>query len=346
MTFRYIGSKARLADQIIEHVGGPSGSHRFVDLFCGTGAVAAAAAANGWHVHLNDHLHSAVVTAAARLIGPKAVKFHALGGYERTISKLNAAMPRRGFIYREYSPASFDLIGVERRYFSEANAAKIDAVRSQIREWRDEDLVTGPEETLLIADLISATNRIANIAGTYGCFMRKWQAKALTPVLLVARKLAAFEVQVSVSVADASDVEVTRTDTVYMDPPYTKRQYAAYYHLVETIVVGDEPNVSGVAGLRPWQAKSSPFCYKNKALNAITRLVDGIPAERIYLSYSDNAHVGIETLAGGLETVGNTNAILLKDVGRYRPNRVATLGRSQVKEYLFEVERAALEVAA
>ena len=43
----------------------------------------------------------------------------------------------------------------------------------------------------------------------------------------------------------------TAADTVYLDPPYTKRQYAAYYHILETISLGDEPIVEGICGIRP-----------------------------------------------------------------------------------------------
>ena len=346
MTFRYIGSKSRLAAQIIERIGGPSGGSRFFDLFCGTGAVAALAAARGWPVHLNDHLHSAVITAAGRLISRKAASFAALGGYECATARLNAVAPLQGFICREYSPASFDLLGFERRYFTTENAAKIDAVRLRIREWSEQGLLSSAEETLLLADLLSATNRVANIAGTYGCFMRKWQRKALGPVSLISRNLTEFQADVSMSMVDAGDISVGSRDIVYLDPPYTKRQYAAYYHLLETIVIGDQPFVSGVAGLRPWKSKSSPFCYKTKALNAIASLVGGLQAERVYLSYSDNAHIAIDALTAGLGHVGRAEAFLLKDIGRYRPNRVANLGRSHVGEYLIEVQRMSLEVAA
>ena len=50
-------------------------------------------------------------------------------------------------------------------------------------------------------------------------------------------------------------VQTDVRDTVYLDPPYTKRQYAAYYHVLETLAYGDEPEVSGVTGLRPWEGK-------------------------------------------------------------------------------------------
>ena len=57
MTFRYIGSKSRLVDKIASHIGPPRKGAFFVDAFCGTGAVAEAAAEHGWNVRINDSLH-------------------------------------------------------------------------------------------------------------------------------------------------------------------------------------------------------------------------------------------------------------------------------------------------
>ena len=102
MTFRYIGSKFRLIDQIAVHIGRPKESAFFVDAFCGTGAVAEAAARLGWNVRINDSLHSAVISAGARLIGQEQVAFNKLGGYAKAIAKLNAAKPVCGFMWRAY----------------------------------------------------------------------------------------------------------------------------------------------------------------------------------------------------------------------------------------------------
>lgn len=346
MTFRYIGSKARILESILERVGCPVGSRTFVDLFCGTGSVAEAAAKKGWNIHLNDHLHSAVTMAAARLIGPAAARFEALGGYETAIEQLNRTRARNGFIYREYSPASAARIGTERRYFTTFNAVAIDGVRHQIRMWDEDGLLSESEKILLLADLISATNRVANIAGTYGCFLSKWQKQATDAIVLRPRRLSETDVSVTTSVEDAARVKVDGCDTVYIDPPYTKRQYAAYYHLIETIVLGDEPKVEGVAGLRPWRHKASDFCYKSRALEALVALIGAIPSDRIFLSYSDNAHVPIEDLAERMAESGAIELMRLSDIARYTPNRTAAKGRSVVSEYLIAIQRAELEAAA
>ena len=40
------------------------------------------------------------------------------------------------------------------------------------------------------------------------------------------------------TVGDVLDVQYEDGDVAYFDPPYTKRQYAAYYHILETIAAG------------------------------------------------------------------------------------------------------------
>ena len=82
MSIRYIGSKARIAEQILDHVGPPSDSDGvFIDGFAGTGAVARAAAEAGWPVRVNDSLLSATALSTARLASEACVDFASLGGY-------------------------------------------------------------------------------------------------------------------------------------------------------------------------------------------------------------------------------------------------------------------------
>ena len=152
MSFRYIGSKARVVDTIIDRIGSPD-SGMFIDAFSGTGAVAETASRAGWKVHVNDHLRSSAIMSFARLVSKADVLFSGLGGYASAVEVLNSLKPQRGFIWREYSPASSQHCSVSRMYFTEGNAQKIDAIRSQIREWRSREDINQSEERVLIADL-------------------------------------------------------------------------------------------------------------------------------------------------------------------------------------------------
>lgn len=339
MTFRYIGSKSRVLEDLRKHIGKPDGGF-FVDAFSGTGAVAELAASMGWPVRINDHMESSALMAAARLISARQANFAELGGYTNAIDTLNALEPVRGFIWREYSPASAALLkDIERRYFTEANAGKIDAVRSGIRAWSDDGKISLIEERLLIADLLGAVNRVANIAGTYGCFLSKWTPQSQESLTLRPRTLKIASAIIEVSVGDVSNVKVEAGDVAYLDPPYTKRQYASYYHILETVAHGDEPSVEGVAGLRPWKDRASDFCYKTRALNALTTLIRNMPSKRILLSYSNEGHVPIDDLRRGLHGIGELSMHELARIGRYRPNKTASEANSSVKEYLIVIDR-------
>ncbi len=342
MSLRYIGSKARVVDDITAHFGPPPKTGgRFVDAFCGTGVVAEAAARAGWSVRLNDHLLSAVTLAHARLMSRRDTPFRELGGYMKALERLNATKPLRGFIWREYSPASEKHTGVARMYFTEANAARIDGIRRRIAAWHGDGVISVTEKRLLIADLLLATNRVANIAGTYGCFLSHWSTQSQEDLVLRPREMFPHHVDVQASIADVTEVNVFPEDIVYLDPPYTKRQYAAYYHVLETITAGDEPTVGGITGLRPWKDKASDFCYRTRALNALIQLVEKQAAHRILLSYSDEGHVDIELLTDGLAKLGDLSVVPLKAVGRYRPNRAASDAGSIVTEYLLIIDRTA-----
>jgi adenine-specific DNA-methyltransferase len=181
LAFRYIGSKARLVDTIMAHVGEPDGG-TFIDAFCGTGAVSQVAAERGWPVAVNDHLTSAVTMTRARLVTAPSARFAPVGGYENAVATLNKTRATKGFIWREYSPASKAHAGIERRYFTETNAQRIDGIRKTIGAWAKEGLISPTEEQVLIADLLGAANRVANTAGTYGCFLSTWQRVMLWPM--------------------------------------------------------------------------------------------------------------------------------------------------------------------
>jgi len=340
MGYRYIGSKARIAENIISYVGKADEQEgRFIDAFCGTGVVAEKAADFGWKIIINDVMKNAAIMSEARLLSSEDVIFSKLGGYTQAVSTLNCLPGKEGYIWTEYSPASKAFCGIERKYFTEDNARKIDAITEQIHKWYREKVISRQEWVLLLSNLIAATNDVANIAGTYGCFLSKWNSAASKPLTLNTVVLRKDKVNYEVQNQDVFLVESSENDIVYLDPPYTKRQYASYYHIHETIVCGDKPSVAGVTGLRPWRDKASVFCYKSKALSSLVSLVIKQKAKRVLLSYSNEGHVKLEELQKHLSRHGSVEVFTLGSIGRYRPNRTAVTNNSNVQEYLIEFRR-------
>jgi adenine-specific DNA-methyltransferase len=336
MGVRYIGNKTRVAEQILDLAGSPTG--RFVDAFSGTGAVAAAAANRGWSVVVNDTLPSAVAMSVSSVLGTGNVAFAHLGGYTTAIRELNNASGIPGFLYSAYSPASVRTGPTERKYFTEHNASRLDAMRQLIATWSNRGHLTWLEEQLLLSDLMQAANTVANISGTYGSFLKDWSSSALRPVTLHQRTLPSRTTNVLASTQDVFDVKTRVTDTVYLDPPYTKRQYSAYYHILETLHAGDAPAITGITGLRPWQDRASIFCYKREALGALTRLVAGLDAKNVFLSYSNEGHVPQDHLVAALSRLGSVSVHALQTIPRYRPNAGASAAGTTVDEYVIQIE--------
>lgn len=79
--YSYIGSKARIADEIIKNIGKPdSPDARLIDAFSGTGIVASKAADIGWKIRINDMMLSATTISESRLLSKQDVPFDKLGG--------------------------------------------------------------------------------------------------------------------------------------------------------------------------------------------------------------------------------------------------------------------------
>ncbi len=339
MGYRYIGSKARIANEIIKCLGAPTADDSyFIDAFSGTGIVASKAADLGWNIRINDMMMNATVVSEAHLLSEEDVDFSALGGYVEAVKKLSVVR-KEGFIWREYSPASALQVGIERRYFNEDNAQRIDGATNLIHAWKREGVISDKEFSLLLATLIFAVNDVANIAGTYGCFLSKWTQQSMNQLNIVPLELRRNAVNYSVSNLDVFQVNSRMCDVVYFDPPYTKRQYASYYHILETIVRGDEPIVEGVAGLRPWKDNASVFCYKTKALKALVKLVISQKADRVLISYSNDGHIQLDELKKELEKTGYVEITEIGTIGKYRPNQIASSSGSDVNEYLIEYRK-------
>jgi adenine-specific DNA-methyltransferase len=345
----FLGSKRRLSGFIVKHIAAHvSSGARVADLFSGTAAVSSALREHGFAVVAIDHLALCSTFAEAVLLNDGVPPFAAAGEvtkvfgdrrYEGILSHLNALSGREGFVHQNYSPAAAKTGGFPRQYFTAANAAKIDAVRCEID--RLSPLLSRGERGLLLADLVRAVSAVSNTAGTYGCFLKTWKARALEPLQLRASpKLLSGRTDHEVHCADAADAAANvQVDAVYADPPYTKRQYAAYYHVLETVVRNDEPVVTGKTGLRHWQDQKSEFCYKKRAAAALVRLVSSVECGHFFLSYSDDGHLRDIEIRSILSGFGKVKVGGERPYRRYRSSGLEHR-RSSVMERLYCLQLA------
>lgn len=338
MGYRYLGNKARLKDwiaaTIAEHVR-PAGI--VADPMCGTATVSRALADRGFRVIASDQLRFPVLHAQARLLHDGSINFEpAERSYDECVKVLNELMPVKGFFWREYSDEGRPRNGARpRKYLTAANAAHVDAIRERIKEWRANGLHPRAAD-LLLHDLILAVNRVANIAGTYGYYRSSWNKDSLARLEL---RTTPSTSQACHRVLHGSAEEIAakvRADAFYLDPPYTKRQYAGNYHLPETLAQEDEPEPIGEGGLRNWSSHSSDFCYRRKTSAAFKSILDRVTANWVFISYSEDAHLPSDELTELLRTYGSVE-LREQPLERFRSNgRVARQGH--VREHLYVVE--------
>ncbi|MCQ8796433.1 DNA adenine methylase, partial [Escherichia coli] len=73
-----------------------------------------------------------------------------------------------------------------------------------------------------------------------------------------------------------------------------KRQYAANYHILETLARGDEPEAIGISGLRPWRDQYSNFCTKTKIRDSFKEIITNMGCNEFLISYSEDGLLTIE----------------------------------------------------
>lgn len=318
-----------------------------LDLFSGSGSASGIFKRMGYQVYANDFLYFSMILTKAILLNSKVPAFEKINigltgetndeRYSQILNYLNCLEGKKGYIYLHYSPASKEIDGVERMYFTKENASKIDAIRIKIEEWKN--LLTESERALLLSDLLVAVAAVSNNAGTYGCYLKHWKKKALGPLLL--RKsdfVMGYDTdENNVFCKKAEDlVSEIYCDIVYADPPYTKRQYSAYYHLLETIALYDNPNIFGSTGLRDWSGKASDFCYKRKAAKALELILSRVKCKYFVMSYNNEGQMTHDKIVEIMEEYGSLT-VCETFYKKYKSNNSVKENRVIERLYILEM---------
>lgn len=360
MGYRYIGTKSRVLNELLAEIARitPAGS-TIADVMCGTASVCAALRNAGYNVVANDVMTYSYHHARVKLCITSPPDFHSASTfiegfadgnarelippatrYERILIALNNVRLKKGYFFKEFSPNGKPTCGdVPRQYFTPENAMKIDGIRNAIAELAQRKLINDLEHSLLLHDLIMATNDIANIAGTYGHYLSKFVDRAKCPLQLYPTQFALPQNDGNHVVYQgyAEDVAAQiECDLCYMDPPYIKRQYAANYHILETLARGDSPESIGLSGLRPWRDQYSNFCTKTKIRSAFRKIITSMQCSNFLISYSEDGLLSIPQLIELLSEFGETST--KKFANRRFKSNVGS-SKATINEYLIHLRR-------
>lgn len=330
---RYIGNKTKLLPFLTRAIARlgiePGVAH---DAFAGTAAVGRALKAVGWQVHSSDLMTYSYVMQRAYVVASSVDRVEAVASADSRVSALFAdtasshnggrlhgpdvsaahgrlatlaryltcgAAPLDGFFARNFGPSG------GRMYFTDANARRIDAARTALHEWRQRELLSDDTFYILLAAVIEAADRVANTAGVYAAFIKKWQSNALRPFTVVAESPIASEVRCVAYQADAERVakSLGPIDLLYIDPPYNTRQYAGYYHVPELIARGwfdGDLTLRGKTGLIAGDDQRSAWCSRRDAPNALRRLLEVTGARHVLVSYNSEGVISDADLKAAL----------------------------------------------
>jgi len=187
-------------------------------------------------------------------------------------------------------------------YVGVRQAAQIDSIRCAIDKLCDEYLVNTKDEhsfdnyglrNLLLAALISAINRINPAPGHWAAIPRVnknnrdylIECRRLDVYDIFLAKVAEFEAALAQNISPYAPNHVIMTEdyaafmgevqeyirqakVVYLDPPYSQGHYSRFYHLLETLIQYDYPEIA-FAGRYRTDRHQSPFAKRDKVAEAI-----------------------------------------------------------------------------
>jgi adenine-specific DNA-methyltransferase len=363
---RYIGNKTRLLPFLLSTIErlelAPKTAH---DAFSGTAAVGRALKAAGWRVASSDLMTYSYVFQRAYVVAQRSPSFAALRAGDPELRRalrspsfrastagtgalgaITEYLARwidgeRGFIGTHFAPAG------GRMYFTQENADRIDAIRRRLHEWWSSGLIEDDAYYVLLAALVEGADRVANTAGVYAAYIKRWQANARRPLTLKPeipqrgpRGASAHRADAGVVAASAGEVEL-----IYIDPPYNARQYAGYYHVPEVIARGwfdAVPVLRGKTGLVGSEGQQSDWCSARKAGAALSELLAATGARHALVSYNSEGLLSERDLRDVLARAAKFGTVKRYSRGyrRYRSDsdRVGRVYQGdRVRELLYHV---------
>ena len=331
---KYIGSKRRLVPQIVELISSLGNANTVLDLFSGTARVGHALKRAGYCVTANDH------NAYAHVLGRcyvEADRCKILSKVETVLDDLRRA-PRRAAWFT-------DTYCVRSRYFQPKNGERIEGMREAIVTMGLDPIV----EAVALTSLMEAADRVDSTVGLQMAYLKSWAARAHNELELRVPEL--LDGPGRATCLDAAlAVRQGGYDVVYLDPPYNQHKYRNNYHVWESLVRWDAPEVYGRACKRvDCKSYDSPFNSKRRIGAAFAELVTSIDARFLVVSFNDEGYLSRDALEQLLGETGHVSVHTHESrryvgakIGIYNPGgeKVGKVGRLHNHEHLFVVDRS------
>lgn len=333
---RFIGNKESIVTEIyklMKSKGLVDKGYTLFDPFSGTGTVADYLK-DSFNLKVNDLLTWSVIYSRGRILANECT-FEKLGFDPIEFFNNNDEIIK-GFFYENYSPG-----GSERMYFNEKNAGRIDYFRQTIEEWFNKELINYNEYCYLLACLIESVSLVSNTAGVYGAFLKHWDSRALKDIKFI--EVIFYEkenLKADFYNSRLEDIiEDVECDVLYLDPPYTQNQYGTQYHLLETLVLYDNPSISPVTGSRKTAPMRSDWSKNFKSHILLDKILAKTKARYVVLSYNVDGFMSKQFIEACFKRYGKVDTYKCEKISYKKYRNFKTKRENDHFEYLFFIEK-------
>lgn len=341
---KYIGSKRTLIPIILEAVRRAADAHSVIDLFSGTSRVGHALKAAGYRVLANDHNAYAATLARCYV---QADAEDVLEDAAKLVREFNSLKGKPGYFTETFC--------VKSRYFQPKNGARIDAIREAIAAKSLE-----PElEAVMLVSLMEAADRVDSTTGVQMAYLKTWAPRSHKDLELRVPKVLprAKHGKGQATCLDALEAaKLFEADVAYIDPPYNQHSYLGNYHVWESLVRWDKPEVYGIACKRmDVRQRKSIFNSRPHFAGAMRKMLGAIRARVLIVSFNNEGYLTREDMEsiltalwdgqGKVTTIENDfKRYVGAQIGIYNPQgqKVGQVSHLKNKEYLYVVSRECL----
>lgn len=344
---KYIGSKFNLLEPILDIVKdyvelSPNKRPSMIDAFTGTTRVAQAFRQEGWDTQTSD------LSWASECYAHTFLQTNTNCYLEPAIEKLNKIQPKTGWLTKNYCDARTPEGNIV-RVWQPHNGRKADSIRDAI-EANSKNL-TKQEKSTLITSLIFGLDKVDNTVGIQQAYLKTWCKRSFNKLSLILPNVVTMRKPPKSKhyVGDCLKIKYDPADLAYIDPPYSNHTYFSYYHIWDSIVRWDKPEVGLKTNRRIDRVTSSeeydgtmvsPWNSKTTALEAFNDLFEKLPAKYLLISYSNESLVPINDLINLCKKHGK---IVVREID-YKRNIMSQIGNGLIgekrnKEFLILIKK-------
>jgi len=268
--------------------------------------------------------------------------------YDEVIENINKR-PIKGIISELYAPNDDkNIMPNERVFYTSRNAMYIDTARQLIGKLPQEI------QKYFLAPLLSQASIHANTSGVFKGFYKNKETgigqfggknqdalfRITGDIELPFPIFSNFSCDTLVYNDDSNEIIkiLPEVDIAYLDPPYNQHPYGSNYFMLNLILDYTHPeHTSKISGI-PENWNRSDYNKGNRALKALTYLVENIKAKYVIISFNSEGFISTEEMKNMLKKTGGLEVLEIK-YNTFRGSRNLKTREIHVKEYLYLLEK-------